>query len=328
MAKPDKATMLAYLDELGFSDALKANVIQELEADENRANAFVGQRLRHADYTKKTQELADQRKSLEGSVATQVQEYATRLQQAETKMNQILRDLEQEKISRTTAEQRLQRVKTQYELSDDDIPPVHVAEPPARTSLDIDQKLTEFKTQFGKELTEKFVKEIMPELMSFPQISALQQDIIAEHQALTGKRLTAKDLNELTALAPKAGGLYKAWEEKYGIADIRQQKHDEELTAKNRREWEDEARRRASEDALAGVRPRETGESQFSTSPVLRGYRDRSKEETAEPAGNGKGKEATPAPRLSGAERAAAKFVERRNQGIPLGKEAPAVARQ
>lgn len=321
MAKPDKATMLAYIDELGFSDALKANVLQELEADESRANNFVGQRLRQADYTRKTQELADQRKTLDTAVAGQVQEYAQKLQEADTKISNILKDLENEKISRATAETRLQRVAKQYEIPDEDIkiivnenqpPPGRPTAVPGLT----EDKLAEILAKREDEL----VKKLMPELMSFPRISAIQQEIRDQHYELTGKRLTAKEVEELMNEAPKAGGLVGAWEAKFGIAGIRQERHDREVSEKAVTKFQEEQKRKASEDAIASIHNQDSSKP-ISTSPVIRQYQDRSKDDAA-PAANGGGN--APERRISGAERAAVKWTERRNQGIGLGKEAPA----
>lgn len=323
----DKKEILRYIEELGFSDSLKANVLQELEADEKRATQFLGQRLRQDDYTRKTTELAEQRKALEKGVETAVgqavQEYAVRLQEADGKMTKILKDLESERISRATAEQRLQRVKEQYALSDDDVPaPAAAGTPQPRPDFDFDAKLNEFKKSLIPDIKKEFIKEIMPELMSFPQISAIQQDIIAEHAALTGKRLNAKDLAELAKLAPEAGGLYKAWEQRYEIGNIRMQKHDEELTARERQKWDDEQKRKASEAALAGVTGTALEPRPYAASPVIRPYQDRSKDAPASDA-NGKPNGSSGQARPSGAERATTAWLERRHQGVPFGKEAP-----
>lgn len=323
----DRKEIKRYIEELELSDSLKANILQELEADEKRANSFIGQRLRQDDYTRKTTELADQRKAMERGVETAIaqaiQPYAAKLQEAEGKMSKILKDVESERISRTTAEQRLLRVKEQYQLSDDDIPAVHPAgAPQPKPDIDIDQKLQELRATLTKDIKETIVKEMMPELMAFPKISAMQQEIIAEHLALTGKRLTAKDLDKLVDLAPKAGGLYKAWEQEYEIPGIRMAKHDEDLTTRERQKWDDEQKRKASEAALAGVtNPQQ--DKLLSTSPVFRRYEDRSKDSVQSEANGNQNGGGTDQRGMSGAERATVKWVERRNQGVPLGKEAP-----
>lgn len=326
----DEKELLRYVDELGLSDAVKAQVLQELKADEKRATQFVGQRLRQDDYTKKTTDLAQQRKDLETTAQTAVsqavQEYAGKLQGAEEKANKILKDLENERITRNTAEQRLLRLKEQYQLSDDDIPPLNAGggNPQPRVEIDLDTKLGEFETRVTKQIKETLVKELMPELMAFPRISAIQGDIIAEHLALTGKRLTAADMAKLTELAPKVGGLQKAWEQEYGIADIRMQNHDKELTAKNRQTWEDEQKAKASEAALATVAHVGQDGKPLSTSPVLRPYQNRDGDSPLEPgkaAGNGNQNGGHGEPKLSGAERAAVKWVEKANKGL-IGKPA------
>ena len=321
MAKPDKATLLSYIDELGFSDALKANLLQELEADESRANNFVGQRLRQSDYTKKTTELADQRKALQTSVTGQVQEYAQKLQEADTRVANILKDLETEKISRATAETRLQRVKQQYEIPDEDIKAIVAENQPQPGQRQNATGLTEEKlAEILAKREDELVKKLMPELMSFPRISAIQQEIRDQHYELTGKRLTAKDMEEMMNEAPKTGGLVNAWETKFGIGGIRQERHDKEVSDKAVSKFQEEQKRKASEDAISSIHNQDSSKP-ISTSPVMRQYQDRSKDEAA-PAANGDGKAAER--RLSGAERAAVKWTERRNQGIGLGKEAPA----
>lgn len=328
----DKKELKRYIEEIGLPEALQAELLQNLEANEKLAGQFVGQRMRLDDYTKKTMELANQRKAVEAAEAATktavpqaVQEYATKLLEAEGKMTKILKDLETERISRATAEQRLQRVKSQYELSDDDIPAVAPAgTPQVRPDIDFDQKLNEFKVGFAKEMKDSFLKEILPELNAFPQIIDIKADINREHHDLTGKWLSATEMAELATMAPKSGGLYKAWEQKYEIPAIRMTKHDEDLTARERQKWEDEQKRKNSEAALQGVTRANQDGQPLSTSPVFRRYEDRSKDAgLADTNGkpNGSGGEAKPM--LSGAERAATKWVERRNQGVPLGKETP-----
>lgn len=321
----DKKELRRYIEELNLSEPLTANLLQELEADEKRAVQFVGQRLRQDDFTRKTQELADQRKTLESAVSGQVKEYAQKLQEADQKVANILKDLEGERINRATAEMKLKRVAEQYEIHDDDLksiiasnePPISRNAPPAGIT---EEKLAEILAKRETEL----VNKLMPELMSFPQISAIQQEIRDNHFELTGKRLTAAEMTELMKEAPKAGGLIKAWEEKHGIAGIRQERHDKEVTAKAIEAYKTEEMRKASEAAIATVHNQD-GVRPLSTSPVLREYRNRAEEPAAANGGNGNGKgNEPPQPRMSGAERAATKWVERRNQGIGLGKEAPA----
>lgn len=177
---------------------------------------------------------------------------------------------------------------------------------------------------------EDLIKRLMPELISFPEISNIQQEIREQHFALTGKRLTAEDMRGLMKDASKenSGGLVGVWESKYEIPKIRMTAHDKEVADSALKTYQEELKRKASEDAIATVHNQDSTKP-YSTSPVLRQYRDRSTEdgqpvgEKKNGTGNGNGKEKPPEPRMSGAERAAVKWVERRNQGVSFGKEAP-----
>lgn len=332
MAKPDKATMTAYLDELGISDALKANLLQELEADEARANNFVGQRLRQSDYTKKTQDLAEQRRQIDVAVTQQVKEYADRLQEADGKLAKILKDYEAERISRATAENRLSTIATKYEIPKEDLADL-ISQPPngAPPKHDGGGLTLEAVSDLMAKREADLIKRLMPELISFPKISNIQQEIRERHLDLTGKRMTAREMDELMAEATKdnSGGLMGVWQTKYDIPKIEMERHDKGVADAAIAEYERKAKARASEDALSSVHHQDSSRP-YSTSPVLRQYRDRSKEggelvgDTKNGNGNGNGNGKPPERAMSGSERAAVKWVERRNQGIGFGKEAPA----
>lgn len=332
MAKPDKATLLAYVDELGFSDAFKANLLQELDADENRANAFVNQRLRQADYTRKTQELSNQRKDLDVAVTQQVQEYAQKLQEADGKIARILKDFEGEQISRATAENRLRTLATKYEIPKEDLADL-LKEPPADAPKNGGTGVTlEQVSELMNKTLETYTKKLMPDLLSFPQISAIQQEIRDQHSELFGKRISKKEMDELMTAAAKenSGGLMKVWEDRFEVPKVRGELHDKSVGETAVSKYKDEQTRKASEDAIRQVHNQSDSARPLSSSPVLRDYRSRSEESgKPEPGSNGKGKEPgsdnkPPEPRMSGAERAAVKWTERRNRGIGLGKEAPA----
>lgn len=327
MAKPDKDTLLGYVKELGLSDALAANLVQELEADEARATTFVGQRLRQSDYTRKTQELADGRRQLEAAVSSQVQDYANQLNEAQTKISKVLKDLEDEKISRTQAETRLQTLASKYEIPKEDLADIvrdNQNEPPRQNGS---TPTLEAISDLIAKREEALIKRLMPDLMSYPQISNIQAEIRDQHYELTGKRLSMKEMQDIMADAGKenSGGLIKVWEDKFEIPKIRMDRHDKEVTERAIREHDEALKRKASEDAIASVHNTDTSRP-MSTSPVFRKYDDRSTDGNVNGHKNGKGNgngAEHAEPKLSGAERGAMKWVERRNQGIPLGKEAP-----
>jgi hypothetical protein len=329
MPKPDKATLMAYVDELGFSDAFKANLLQELEADENRAAKFIEQRLRHTDYTRKTQELASQRKELDVAVTQQVQEYASKLQEADGKIAKILKDFEHEQISRTTAENRLRTLAVKYEIPKEDLADLLKDSTPAPNARPNGDAITlEQVTVLMNKTLEDYTKKLMPELVSFPQISNLQQEIRDQHKELFGKRITNEEMKEIMTAAAKDGspGLMKIWEDRFEVGKVRGEIHDKEVAANAIKHHEEERTRKASEDAIRQVHNQADPTKPLSSSPVLREYRSRSEDGQPEAPANGKGKEndnvKPPEPRRSGAERAAIKWTERANQGL-IGK-APA----
>jgi len=315
-----------YVAELGLPEEQTKTLTDTLLSNDKAATQFVGQRLRHADYTKKTQELNQHKQSIEAQATQQITEYATQLSAAQNKIQAIMGDMEKESISAATANARLRKVKETYNLSDDDIPAIEGVEKPAGTApnapstVDIDAKLNDFRNSL--------IKTIREDLMAMPRVSAIQADISQEHQELTGKRLTRAEHNELLDLATKNKmRLEDAWEQKYGISALRSSKSDEEKKKKWQSEWEAEQRAKNSNAAMAGVRPNDPNQENFQ-SPVL-GKKFQESVDPARPAAD-KSQPSQPAqqpgqsgPKLTGAERAAAKFLERRSNGIPMGGQQP-----
>ena len=313
----DRKQVESYVEELGLSDAARTALLADLEANERAATQFVGQRQRHDDYTKKTQTLAQQRQDIESNATRQIQEYATQLTAADQKIARIMKDFEGETINRATAEARLKKVKETYALSDDDIPQVTTpaAVTPAQTAptIDVDGKIKEME------------QRIYNQLLAIPQINAVQSDIQYEHEKLTGKRLNQTEMRDLMSKAQKDNqSLLSAWESEYKIGDIRLNNTVEQRVSERLKE--EDAKRIAAADAAAlqGIRPNDPGAA-ARLSPVLhRDYQSRGTDPaTAAPADKSNQTPAsTPGARLSGAERAAVKYMERRNAGIPMGKSA------
>lgn len=317
-----------YVAELGLPQEQTDSLITTIMSNEQSAVQFVGQRLRHDDFTRKTQELGSQRQGLEQRANEQIQAYASQLQTAQDRIEKIMEDLGKAKINETTANARLLKVKEKFNLSDEDIPALEVHNPAgtamptsqsAAPDINIDKKLETFKRDLFKEL--------MPEMMAVMNFVPKYADVAEQHKSLTGKSLTRKDFEEITTHAKdKRVTFEQAWEEKYGIPEVRASKRDEENKRKWREEWETEQKRRASEDALAGVRRTDPGRESLA-SPVLRKQFQQQSEppaQTQPPAqqqAQPTAQQQQAGPRLSGAERAAAKFMERRSQGIPMGAQ-------
>lgn len=309
-----KEQLAQYVAELGLPQEQTDAMVTTLLGNQTAATQFVGQRLRHEDYTKKTQDLSSHKQQLEQAATTQVTAYAQQLSQANTRISDIMKDLEAKDISAATANARLRSVKEKFNLSDEDIPALEVAKPAGSapaigTGVDIDAKLKEFKTAL--------VTEMRNELLAMPRVTAIQADIMLDHQELTGKRLTRAEQTELLSEAQKENiSLESAWERKYKIADIRMEKRVESEVKTRMDKAEADRRQKASEEAIAGVR-KGVDPTYTAQSPVL------GKKFVDVPADKTTQSMPVPEVRSSGAERAAAKFLERRANGVPMGTSQP-----
>lgn len=327
----DKVKLTAYIDELGVSDAIRTGMLAEMEADEGKANKFIGQRLRHDDYTRKTQELSTTKTTLEQAVQTQISGYAAELDKANKQIAKIAADYEGESISRATAEARLNKVKTTYGLSDDDIPPVEqiVKQPVNAPTVDITKTLEDFRTNL--------IKDIRLDLQAMPQVTATQFDIAAQHQEVFGKRMTKAEMSELTELAQAdRSNLQTAWEKKHDVQTVRTNKLVSDSIAAERTKWEDERRQANDAAALSSVTSQREdspfGVGGRSMSPVLGRKYDAHVDSTSSQDPAAAAKPISPVapqqtgPKLSGAERAAAAWIGKANAGL-IGKPVPVTAK-
>lgn len=294
----DKQKFTAYVAELGLTPATQALMIAEAEANEAIGTQFLGQRLRHDDYTRKTQELATTRQQLESTVSEQISGYALQMSEAQQRTDKVLKDFENERISRATADARLQSVKAKYGLSDDDVPTLTTpAAVSAAPTIDIDTKLREFK------------ESLMQDFEAIPRITAIQQDIAYNHQDLTGKRITADEQRELISAAKKDGTtLMVAWEKKYDITNIRQNKAIESRIAEERQKWDADLVSKRDAAVMSTVRrPEEV--FTVASSVLGRKYAPHVDPTSDKPV-------AQTAERLSGAERATAAWTKRAAAGL------------
>ena len=250
MAIDQQALKDTLREALGGDGELYALAEQKLLANEKAATDFLAGYMRNRDYTQKTQALSDERKGMEDVKRTyegQIDQYRQLLTEAEQGKQQVLRDLAQNRESLAGAYSRLQSIKRQYQLSDDDIPTykdlidTESKQKVVDHSLDIDQKIAAVKADIVNYLTQKLV----PELGGMAQLDIAWADIRDEHRELTGKRMTAKEAQELLADADKSAkagrpvSLKQMWEQKYDAASLRQKRHDEDLTKELRQKWDD-----------------------------------------------------------------------------------------
>lgn len=326
----DKETLKSVLHEAAGDDSeLFEYLEKKLAANDAAATKFVGGFMRDRDYRTKTQSLSADRGVLEQErrgFETQIQQYRQTLEQAENEKAKILKELADHKVSVATANARLKHLKQTYSLSDDDVPNIpdlvetYQTKKPVDGSTDIDQRLADFE----KKITSYLSDRLVPELGGMAQLDIVWADIRDEHRELTGKRMSAKEAQELFNEAQRRGragqpiSLKALWEEKYDAPSLRQRHHDDGLEKELRSKWDAEQAAKLSEAALQGVRP---GVDQGLRTSQILSHKFKVHEET-EPMAVPKLREVSSAAErqsLSGAERASKRFLERRASGIPMG---------
>lgn len=317
---------IAIREAVAGDEELAGLLRQKMKDNDNMAAAFMGGYMRNRDYTQKSQSLADDRRVIEG----QLEQYRAQLEAVESEKGKLLKDLGDHKISIAQANTRLKHLKDTYALSDEDVPAFQDLIDTSRrgrpvdSSADIDQKFAAFKKEMQTYLSEKLV----PELGGMARLDIVWSDIRDEHRELTGKKLSAKDQDELLNEADRrnrAGrptSLKALWEEKYDAPSLRQKSHDGELEKTLRAKWDAEQQARISDAAMAGVRPVAPDQHGLRTSQIF-DHKFQVHEDVPAAAAAAEPKRTTSSAverqSLSGAERAGKRFLERRGAGVPMG---------
>lgn len=321
----DQDTLNKYITDVAGDDQELATILRDkLGAKESAATRFVGGFLRTSDYTQKTQELSRQRQQFEAAQ----QDYETRLTQAETEKDQIMKDLADSRISAAHATTLLNHVKQAYALTDADLPGLKDVQETARSGKVVDSTpdLDSRFTKFEQQIMDKITKQLVPEISGLAALTPVWNDIEHEHQSLFGKRLTRAEEQALLKQAREENrSLDSVWQDKYNVTDKRLEVRDSGNRDKWRREWEDEQAKKNQEAALRGVNPdsREFAMEDRQSPLFKRSFMPH--EESANGGTTAVDRQAAPVhsdaarERMSGADRAAAKFIERQRSG-QLGK--------
>jgi hypothetical protein len=267
------------------------------------------------DYTRKTQELSSERKKIE----TEVAQYQKRLQDADSEKKEILTKLANQEVSTATAQALLNRVKTEYALTDDDIPGMADLIKTRKTGEVVDST-PDIKTalaDFKKEIMGEISKTLIPELTGMSELDLVWDDIRDEHRELTGKRLAAAEQRSLLAEAREKGKSIKSlWEEKNDVPALRKAQERETWRKEYDQEQSDKEKERRSREALEVVqRGDESLEANPRGSRVLRKEFKLAEDPIEDTRGKGNERRvvesAAERQKLSGAERAAKKFLEK-----------------
>ena len=325
----------AIREAVGDDGELYAILEQKLLANDDSATRFVGGFMRNKDYTQKSQGLATDRQTWETdkrNLDGQLDQYRQMLEAAEAEKAKVMKDLAAHKVTVAQSNARLKHIKDVYQLSDDEIPNIpdqietYQTRRPVDTSTDLDARFSAFEKKFKDDMGKYLAEKLVPELGGMAKLPIVYMDIVNEHQQLTGKPLTAKEVDELLNEADKrsrAGrpiSLKAMWEEKYDAPAMRQKFHDTGFEKELRAKWDAEQAAKISEAALAGVRPGTPDQTGLRTSQIF-GHKFKVHEETT-PLAVPKLRETPSAAErqsLSGAERATKRHLERRGAGIPMG---------
>lgn len=313
----DAATLDRYVTDIAGEDKELADLLRDkLGTKEDVATRFVGGYLRKDDYTRKTQQLAEQRQKLEQAQT----DYEGRLTQAEAEKDQIMKDLANERLTASKAAAMLKTVKQAYGLTDNDLPGIDDINATATSGRvvdstpDLDQRLNSFE----QKLMDRVTKQLIPEISGLAILGPIWNEIAHEHQQLFGTRLTKTEQAEiLKAARDSNASLENVWAEKYNVPERRLEVRDEQNKTKWEQEWNDKQAKANQEAALRGV---SSDNREFALesrqSPIFKRTFDPKPED-----GTGTNTSNTDASRerMGGAERAAAKFMERSRNG-QLGK--------
>lgn len=250
------------IDDWGLTPE-EAAQLEPILGKPERSEKVKGSILRQQDYTRKTQELADQRKALEAQVAEKervVAEDAAALgtwkQTADQTMIENQRALEEAKVKAYKLEQKMATVAAQYgvdpkDLGLDDIKTPAPVTPKAPDTSDFD------KRYLSRDDADKILKDVKAN----PFIAAELEDIVDEHRNLFGKGLTRR---ELVANAIKNNrSLREEWETSNEVAKKRSELQEKAVEERINARVNEERTKILSEHKLPVTRGADTG------SPIL-----------------------------------------------------------
>ena len=344
----DQQVLAQCIAEAAGDDAEMATFLRDRYAKNDALAAkFVGGYMRSSDYTKKTQELSARTQELSaqrGEFEKQGRELAalhSALEAAEQEKSKILSDLAQHRMSTAKARELMKILQDKYQLTDEDLPGMsdlietRKTGAPVDTTPNLDERFKKFGEDLIAQMDKRFAGAMMPELGAMAALPLIWNDINREHEELTGKRLSFSEQQDiLKAARADNKPLRDVWEEKYSISGedgLRQKKRDEKLRASWESEREKQEAERRSKQALEVVTPAQAElgagpgiSAAFRNGPL--GGRDQyhppePQQFEAKPdtptlsVQPGQHVRQTGARRPTGAQRAAAKYIERVQQG-------------
>ena len=362
-AQTDDFDLQAYLADISADGSLSAEDVSSLGkilGNEKVKSKLRDQFLMRKDYTRKTQELADSRRQLDediNNVLNERAELATWKNDVDAKLKKAYTDLNSERSSSAQFRARIQTIADQTGLDVNDLlqglPTAAAATAAAAAATNGGGTGAAANGSDGSTFdSSKFVPvdDFNRFARQSPLLYAEVEDIFAEHQELTGKPLkmeytdtSGKRHTGRKALLIKASehnsragnrpmSIRDLWETDFNIPAVRQQQLESSIEARVTEKLDAQYKTKLSEAALNGGTPgRTTPLADRPKSVLFDDKRDQRTpaEREAAPATNGdNGAHSTPPSNSAAREqsrwqKAAQHYVERRSQGIELGKEAP-----
>jgi hypothetical protein len=267
----DQAVLRQLVEEAAGGDQETVDLLlKKYAANDQLAAKFVAGRMTHADYTRKTQELADERKKY-GDQSTRLQQLEGQLAAAATEKDKIMQDLSQRRVTVAKASELMKILRDKYDLTNADLPGMDDLIETRKqgevvdTAPDLDKKLAAFGTKLMSDMEAKFAGAMVPEIGSMAIMPVIWQRINDEHFELTGKKLSFAEQQEILKLAQSGtesslgkGSLMGIWQDKYNIdgdTGLRMQKRDERMKADWAKEQEVANAKRLQDEALNVVTP-------------------------------------------------------------------------
>jgi hypothetical protein len=320
--------------------------------------------LMRRDYSRKTQEIAEQRRQNERQIEdilSERTELAAWKAKTDGQLNKAYADLDAARMTTAQFRTRINTIAEQNGLDPTELLQGIESATAATTTAARDAAATNSGGNGGGNGAASFdptkfvsADDYNRSLRQLPLIDAQVNDIFDEHQELTGKPLkmeytdsSGKRWTGRMALlvkvtehnnrpGNKAMSVRDMYETDFNIPAVRQEQLREAIRKEERDKLDTEYKTKLSEQMLAGGTPGRTTPLADRPKSVLfdekRDQRTPAERDTAAASGNNgdNGRSNSEPPPSSAAtrdsrwQRAASRYVERRSQGIPLGQEAPA----
>lgn len=347
----DLKSWLGNIKQAGSLSDDELKTLEGILGKEKVLSALDGQVLMREDYSRKTQEVAEQRRQVEADVNAVLQERADLAawrKGIEDKMTKAFNDLNTERSTRAQFQARIKTIAEQNGLDEKDLMAgiiVPGETPNSGANVNTNQPAGGAPNGNPQYLTQADLEKALTERFSnlgilATGVPAELHDIMVEHLMITGKPLPVardaqgKPTEGAVALwresVEKGKSLRALWEEKYNIPQLRRDQERESIRTEERAKVEAEYRAKQSETLLQNGAPRTGTQGPrsilFEREMKTPAERDTIAAAAASAGANQEGQAATPPPSsAAGSEqrwtRAAGAYLERRAHGTPLGKE-------